>query len=88
MDANANELLPVRHALRVVAEVLDHGRLKYPDDGGFRQPASFHVNRAIAHLVALMAGNTTEEHLAHSCCRLLMAIEATYNESNTQWKMI
>jgi hypothetical protein len=69
-------LAPVRRALTVVAAVLACGRLKYPDNSGFRQPAGFHFNRARAHLEALAAGDQSEDHLVHATARLLMALQA------------
>jgi hypothetical protein len=70
-------LAPINRALTVMAAVLGLGRLKYPDNSGFRQPASFHIGRARQHLEALADGDGNgEDHLAHAAARLLMAVQA------------
>ncbi len=63
-------------ALAAIADVLACGREKHPDDDGFQQPASYHVDRARKHLEALERGDRSEPHLEHAAARLLMALEA------------
>lgn len=80
--------MPVRRALTVVAAVLTGGRLKYPDNAGFRQPARFHLQRAAAHLELLSTGDWSEDHLAHAATRLLMALQArTLEDSSEQLEL-
>jgi len=72
-----DRLAPLHRALAQVAAVLDRGRLKHPEGDGFRQPISFHIERARLHMQALERGeNTAEQHLEHAVTRLLMGLEA------------
>jgi DNA excision repair protein ERCC-4 len=68
-------LRPVQMGLCYVDDALARGREKHPDGDGFREPASFHIDRARMHLEALAAGDTTEPHLANAAARLLIALE-------------
>ena len=72
----AQALKPLRAALCDIADVLDRGHKKHPEDDGFRQSAEFHIGRARQHLELLAAGDAAESHLEHAACRLLMAMEA------------
>jgi hypothetical protein len=38
-------------------------------------PRVDHLNHALAHIHAHGAGDTQDDHLAHSACRLLFALE-------------
>lgn len=75
-EALVFHLAPLHKALIQVAAVMTVGRLKHPDDDGFRQPAAFHAERANKHLESLERGDRSEDHLSHAACRLLMALEA------------
>jgi hypothetical protein len=69
-------LYPLHRVLSQVAQVLHVGRLTHPSDEGFtnRTPAH-HINRALAHLEKLTAGDRSEPHLEHAATRLLLAIQ-------------
>ena len=69
-----SDLLPPR-ALLEVARVLKAGSERYGVDAWRRIPAPEHLNHALTHLLALLAGDTTEPHLAHAACRLLFALD-------------
>lgn len=68
------DLLPPRATL-AVAEVLDHGARKYGANNWHSIPVADHVNHAMVHLFAHLAGDTQDDHLEHAACRLLMALE-------------
>jgi hypothetical protein len=70
------DLYPLRLALCHVAATLRNGQHKHPHDDGYRQPVAFHVERAMAHLDKLKAGDTAEPHLEHAAARLLLALQA------------
>jgi hypothetical protein len=71
------ELRPLQGALWEIAGILERGQTKHPDGDGFNQDTKFHVERARMHLEALAAGDTSESHLEHAACRLLMAIQVS-----------
>lgn len=68
------DLLPP-HAILRVAEVLHHGAEKYGAWNWLPIPFDEHLNHALIHLFAFQAGDTSEDHLGHAACRLLMCIE-------------
>lgn len=68
------DLLPPR-ALLDVAAVLRDGSEKHGPDAWRALPVAGHVNHALAHLLAFLAGDTQEAHLAHAAARLLFAGE-------------
>jgi len=61
-------------AMFAMCKVLHEGRLKYGDDENWRKiPAREHINHAIIHFMAYLAGDRTDEHLSHAMCRAMMA---------------
>ena len=68
------DLLPPL-ALASVAQVLERGALKYGDDNWLPIPVRQHLNHAIMHVLAWMAEDEQEDHLAHAATRILMALE-------------
>lgn len=68
------DLLPAR-AVLAVAEVLEQGARKYGADNWRGIPEADHVNHALAHLFARLAGDASDDHLEHAACRLLMALD-------------
>ena len=68
------DLIPPE-ALTAIALVMEEGVKNGRDASNWRKiPLNVQINHAIAHLVAWMRGETDEDHLAHACVRLCMAI--------------
>ena len=71
----AYHLLPAE-GLAKVAAVMRIGEMKgRPDDGWRKVPTMEHVNHAISHLMAYVAGRHNDHHLANAACRVLMALD-------------
>lgn len=68
------DLLPPQACLRVAA-VLKHGADKYGPRNWTAIPVDDHVNHAMTHLLAYLAGDDQDDHLGHAACRMLMALE-------------
>lgn len=67
-------------ALRRVAETYGEGAAKYGDNNWRRgMNASVLVNHAMAHLVALLEGDTSEDHAAHAAWNLFALMEFQVN---------
>jgi Domain of unknown function (DUF5664) len=68
------DLLPARAVLSV-AEVLEQGAKKYGDNNWRGIPTNDHINHALIHIFAYLAGDRQDDHLGHFACRALMALE-------------
>jgi hypothetical protein len=68
------DLLPPR-ALLHEAEILARGAAKYGVDNWRKIGVREHVNHALTHLLAMLAGDGQDDHLGHATCRCLMALE-------------
>ena len=80
------DLLPPRAVLSV-AGVLHAGAEKYGIDNWRNIEIRDHVNHALTHLFAYLAGDSTDAHLSHASCRVLMALdmeEATRGQKNAR----
>lgn len=60
-------------AMFKIAEVLDEGAKKYGADNWRGIPLEDHLNHLIAHAYAYLAGDRSDDHLAHLCCRAIFA---------------
>lgn len=74
----AFQLLPV-HAMFAAAEVAKTGAEKYGETFSCRNytkiPPEEHIGHCIQHLYAYLAGDTSDDHLAHAIVRALFAFE-------------
>lgn len=68
------DLLPPLATL-AVAGVLRHGAAKYGANNWHAIEVPEHLNHAITHVFAYLAGDGSDDHLEHAACRLLMALE-------------
>lgn len=73
------DLLPPLAAL-AVAKVLKSGADKYGAHNWHAIPTVDHLNHAMVHLFAALAGDTQDDHIEHAACRMLMSLEITLRE--------
>lgn len=67
------DLLDGSAILRLSA-VLKYGADKYGDNNWRGIPLMDHLNHALVHIFAYLAGDTQDDHLGHAQCRLHMAV--------------
>ncbi len=89
VNPNGGKQSTVTCALDVVpTALLRIGRVLYDGEAKYEQgpqlvgqenwrliPARMHARHALTHLVAWLAGDTTDHHLEHCGARILMAVE-------------
>lgn len=75
-------LLPIS-ALFDAAKVAKYGADKYGETFTERNytkiPATDHLNHAIQHIYAFLAGDTQDDHLGHAIVRLMFAYDVNKN---------
>lgn len=80
-------LLPAS-SIFAAAEVAAYGAKKYGESFGNRNytkiPATDHVNHALQHLYGYLAGDTSDDHLAHAIVRCLFAYDVDQNEEKEE----
>lgn len=62
-------------AVLQIGAIVDAGRRKYGADNWRKIKRADHINHALMHLLAFVAGDRQDDHLGHAACRALMAME-------------
>ena len=63
-----------------VSRILAAGAAKYGDNNWHAIGVNEHLNHALVHVAAHLAGDTQDDHLGHAACRLTMALEIHIRE--------
>ena len=63
-----------------IAKVLQVGAERYAPNNWRLIPQEEHINHALIHIIAHLAGDTQDEHLDHALCRLMMAYATEKSE--------
>lgn len=65
-----------------LAKVIGLGAEKYGDDNWSRISVEDHLNHAVQHIYAWLAGDAQEDHLGHALCRVVLAAAVEQTEMN------
>lgn len=65
-----------------LAQLLKVGAEKYGEDNPSKIPTNDHLNHALLHIYAFLAGNTDDDHLTHALCRVLFALGGELDRGN------
>lgn len=63
-----------------IAKVLQYGASRYKANNWRLIPQEEHINHALIHIIAHLAGDTQDEHIDHALCRLMMAYATRKSE--------
>ena len=69
-------------AMFALAKVLSYGAEKYGADNWRNIPARDHLNHALTHAYAWLAGDRQDQHLEHFLCRAMFAVAMEITERN------
>jgi Domain of unknown function (DUF5664) len=67
------DLIPA-YSLKIVAQILAVGAVKYGENNWMLIDTEDHINHAVNHLYLFLSGDTTENHLGNAACRVLFAL--------------
>lgn len=72
------------HAVFATAEVAKYGAEKYKEtlqERNYKKiPVEEHINHAIQHLYAYLAGDSSDDHLSHAILRAMFAYEVDHEQ--------
>lgn len=68
------DLLPCE-SLFAISKTIAEGSKKYGEHNYLFIKTDDHINHALAHVFAYLAGDLQDEHLCHAATRLIMALE-------------
>nr|DAW90247.1 MAG TPA: hypothetical protein [Bacteriophage sp.] len=75
------------HAVFAVAQVAKQGAEKYAETLWNRNykriPPEEHINHAVQHLFAYLAGDESDDHLSHAILRAMFAYEVDHEQDRT-----
>lgn len=63
-----------------IAKILQYGADKYAPNNWRLIPEEEHINHALVHIIAHLAGDKQDEHINHALCRLMMAMSTDKSE--------
>lgn len=69
------------YATLELGRILKNGAERYAPDNWRKIDVGTHVNHALGHILAHMAGDRTDPHLSHALCRLHFAVALHDGES-------
>lgn len=61
-------------AMFSLANVLHTGEVRYGRDNWRKIDVDSHINHALSHIYAYLAGDKQDDHLSHGFCRMMMAL--------------
>ena len=61
-------------AIFALAKVLHTGEVRYGKDNWRKIDTESHLNHALSHIYAYLAGDKQDNHLSHALCRCMMSI--------------
>lgn len=70
-------------ALFEMAKVLDRGARKYGADNWRLIEIKDHLNHALMHIYAWLAGDRTDDHLSHALCRITFALGVSLQDDTS-----
>lgn len=68
------DIFPPLAALHV-GGILKEGAAKYGEWNWLGIPVNEHINHAMIHLLAHIAGDASDDHIGHAACRMMFALE-------------
>lgn len=63
-----------------IAKILQYGANRYAPNNWRLIPEEEHINHALVHIIAHLAGDTQDDHINHALCRLMMAMSTDKSE--------